>query len=159
MSYTKNNLLPEEKLLYYTRPHYIIFFNCLPWVLFFLIATNAGYFVSYNFPLMRSNIFGVLLLLVGCGQLLSAIISYYSSEYAITSRRILVKTGFIRRRSLEIFLDRIEGVYVEQSVVGRILNFGTVIIVGIGGTKNPFNYIPDPLQFRSKLQEQLPKRS
>jgi uncharacterized membrane protein YdbT with pleckstrin-like domain len=88
---------------------------------------------------------------------LSSIISYYNTEYALTNRRIIVKTGFIRRNSLELFLERIEGAAVKQSVIDRIGNFGTVVINGIGGTNNSFPYMPDPLRFRSRLQEQLPR--
>jgi uncharacterized membrane protein YdbT with pleckstrin-like domain len=66
-----------------------------------------------------------------------------------------MKTGFIGRKSIEIFLDRIEGIDVTQSATGRVLGFGTVIVGGIGGTKNSFVYIPKPIQFRSNVQQQI----
>ncbi|MDR1057560.1 MAG: PH domain-containing protein [Coxiellaceae bacterium] len=147
MLYLKTTLLAEEQILYYTRPHYIVFFQVLVWFVLTLFA----------FKVIRSFLIGSVLLFMSlCGSI-NALISYYCSEYALTNKRILVKVGFIRRRSLEIFLDRVEGVYIEQSIIGRILNFGTVIIAGIGGTKSPFYYIHDPLKFRSRVQQQLPK--
>ena len=66
-----------------------------------------------------------------------------------------MKIGFIHRRSLELFLDRIEGIYVEQNLTGQILGFGTVLVGGIGGTKDPFRYIPNPIEFRNKVQQQI----
>ena len=68
-----------------------------------------------------------------------------------------MKVGFIRRNSLEIFLHKIESVYVEQSLFGRIFNYGVIVIAGTGGSKDPFPFIPNPLLFRRKVQEQIEK--
>ena len=147
MSYIKKTLLPEENILYYTKPHYIIFSQILIWI----ILAIFSYKFNYG-PLLVG-----LTLVMGLFTFIGSLITFYCSEYSITNKRIIMKVGFIRRKSLEIFLDRVEGVYIEQSVVGRILNFGTVIIAGIGGTKNPFLYIPDPLKFRSNVQQLMGK--
>ena len=61
----------------------------------------------------------------------------------------------IRRMSLEIVLDRVESLIVEQGLLGRLFDFGSVSIVGTGGTKDPFHLIADPLGFRRAVQEQL----
>ena len=153
MSYTKHSLLNGEEILYCTKPHWILIFEALPWLLLAWLATKF----SVGAELMFGNLFKNLLTLYAGWSLLGTIIRYYNTEYALTNRRILVKTGFIRINSLELFLDRIEGAAVNQSVLGRIGNFGTVVIAGIGGTKNAFPYVPDPLRFRSRLQEQLPR--
>jgi Bacterial membrane flanked domain. len=147
MSYTQKTLLPEEKILYYTKPHYIIFSQVLAWLALAMTASKFGY----------STLLIIILLLMSFFGFIGSLIGYYCSEYAITNKRIVMKVGFIRRKSLEIFLGRVEGVYIEQSIIGRILNFGTIIIAGVGGTKNPFFYIPDPLKFRSSVQEQMQK--
>lgn len=146
MLYTQKTLLPEEKILYYTKPHYIVFYPIILW----LILT-IGFFTS-NY---KSFLIGPLLLLMSLLSCINGLINYYCSEYAITTKRILVKVGFIRRRSLEIFLDRIESIYVEQSIIGRIFGYGSVIVVGIGSTKDPFLYIPNPIEFRNRVQQQL----
>jgi uncharacterized membrane protein YdbT with pleckstrin-like domain len=86
---------------------------------------------------------------------LCVLIEFSSGHYVITNKRILIKVGFIGRKSLEIFLNRIEGIDVNQSVTGRIFGFGTVTIGGIGGTKNSFVYIPKPLTFRNNVQQQM----
>ena len=155
MSYIKHSLLVGEEILYHTRPHYVLLLEALPWLLLACLAIQFSHRVDFG-HLIFGNLPRNLLILYAGWRLLSVIISYYNTEYALTSRRILIKTGFIRRSSWELFLERIEGAVVKQSIVGRIGNFGTVVINGIGGTKNSFHYVPDPLRFRGKLQEHLP---
>jgi uncharacterized membrane protein YdbT with pleckstrin-like domain len=145
MSYTKESLLKDEKIVYYTRPHYIIFYTIFLWLMLAIFMTKVA----------NSTFLALIMVLMGLACFIGDLISYYFSEYVITNRRIIMKVGFIRRQSLEVFLERIEGIYVEQGIIGRILNFGTVIIAGIGGTKNPFFYIPDPIKFRSDVQQQI----
>jgi len=146
MSYIQKTLLLEEKILYYTKPHYVVFYPVLLW-----LVLAAWFLTSSIVPV----IFGYLLLLMCLFSCISELIAYNCSEYVITNKRIIMKTGFIHRRSLELFLDRIEGIYVEQSIVGRIFGFGTVIVGGIGGTKDSFFYIPNPIEFRNKMQQQI----
>jgi uncharacterized membrane protein YdbT with pleckstrin-like domain len=81
-------------------------------------------------------------------------IKKWTSEFAITTRRIVIKHGLIQRHTFEMNLSKIETVNVHQSVLGRMLNYGTVEIVGTGGTRETFSNISDPLEFRKKFQEQ-----
>jgi len=148
MSYVQKTLLPEEKIIYHTKPHYAIFYPVFLW-----LAATIWFFSSDH--IILSPFFGNMLLLGSVFSCVSSLINYYCSEYAITSKRVIMKIGFIRRKSLEIFLDRIEGIYVDQGIFGRILGFGTVSVGGIGGTKDPFFYIPDPIKFRNAVQHQI----
>ena len=75
------------------------------------------------------------------------------SEYVITNRRIIIKTGFIARNSFEMNLSKIESVNVEQSIMGRILNYGSITIIGSGGTRETFHNIAHPLKFRKSFKE------
>src|SRR4030043_611880 len=70
------------------------------------------------------------------------------SEFVITNRRIIIKTGFIARNTFEMNLSKIESVNVDQSVMGRIFNFGSITIIGSGGTRETFHKISKPLEFR-----------
>ena len=88
--------------------------------------------------------FGVGLLL-----LLWAWLICRSTELAITNRRIVSKIGIIRRTTIELRLDKIESIRVDQGIMGRILNFGSITISGTGGDKTPIERIADPLQFQS----------
>jgi len=75
------------------------------------------------------------------------------SEFVVTNRRIIIKTGFIARSTLEMNLSKIESVNVEQSVAGRIFNYGSITIIGTGGTRETFHNISRPLDFRKAFQE------
>jgi uncharacterized membrane protein YdbT with pleckstrin-like domain len=75
------------------------------------------------------------------------------SEFVITNRRIVIKEGFIARRTFEMNLSKIETVNVDQTVMGRILNFGSITIIGTGGTRETFHNIARPMAFRKAFQE------
>jgi uncharacterized membrane protein YdbT with pleckstrin-like domain len=77
----------------------------------------------------------------------------YSDEFAITNKRIIVKTGLISRKTLEMNLNKIESVNVDQSILGRMLGYGTITIIGTGGTREEFPNISNPIEFRKKFQE------
>ena len=84
-------------------------------------------------------------------------ITYISSEYGITNKRVLMRYKINRRNSLEIFLNKIESINVRQSILGRILNYGTIIVSGTGGSKDPFPYVPNPLEFRGQMSSKIQK--
>jgi uncharacterized membrane protein YdbT with pleckstrin-like domain len=100
-------------------------------------------------------ILGVLLLVVAIGLVFLAMawINMRSTEIAITNKRIIAKFGFIRRNTVEISLDKVEALRVEQGVWGRFLNYGTILISGVGSTIDPIRNIADPLVFRRKFME------
>ncbi len=75
------------------------------------------------------------------------------SDFVITNSRIIIKTGFIARSTFEMNLSKIESVNVDQSVTGRIFNYGSITIIGTGGTKETFHNISRPLDFRKAFQE------
>ena len=99
---------------------------------------------------------GILLLLVfGVGILLliPAYINYRTSEFAVTNKRVILKTGFISRNAFDMLLDKVEGIAVDQSILGRMLNFGTITIRGTGGASQPFVQIQAPFVFKNMVYE------
>jgi uncharacterized membrane protein YdbT with pleckstrin-like domain len=78
-----------------------------------------------------------------------------SSEFAVTNKRVLVKVGLIRRHSLELLLQKVEGIGVDQTLTGRILGYGTITVSGTGGTREAFRLISDPLEFRRQVQAEI----
>ncbi|MBN1473114.1 MAG: PH domain-containing protein [Syntrophaceae bacterium] len=85
--------------------------------------------------------------------LIAPLIAWYTSEFAITNKRIIIKVGLISRRTLEMNLAKIESVNVDQSILGRILGYGTITVIGTGGTREPFFQISNPLDFRKAFQQ------
>ena len=76
-------------------------------------------------------------------------------EFAITNKRIIMKTGIISRKVFEMTIPHIESINVEQTIMGRILGYGTIIIVGSGGTTECFNDIASPLKFRKAFMDEV----
>jgi len=106
-----------------------------------------------QFPLTA---LGVLLLpLFGAGLILIGIawIRLRSTELAITNKRVITKLGLVSRDTLELNLQKIETVQVQQSVRGRLLNYGTLIIAGGGVTQEPIHGLADPMEFRRAFLE------
>ena len=147
MNYIDKILLSDEKLIYRSHPHWIIFFRP---VVSLLLAIGAFY---GGFILMAS--LAGLISFLGC---LSALIVYYSSEFVITNQRVIIKLGFIRRYCFENVLNRVEGVEVEQSILGRLLDYGLVRIRGVGGSVESFPAVSNPLLFRYKIQTQIERQ-
>ena len=94
-----------------------------------------------------------IVLVVGVFLLVWAWIRVRSTEIAITNRRVIVKYGFVKRDTVEINLEKVEALKVEQSAMGRMLNYGTVFISGAGTSVAPIKDVADPLVFRRKFME------
>ncbi len=71
-----------------------------------------------------------------------------STELAVTTKRVIVKHGFIRRSTIEINISKVESIQVNQSLLGRMLDFGTLVIAGTGASHAPIDGIAEPLAFR-----------
>jgi len=92
-----------------------------------------------------AGLIGLLAILSGIMDLASAAITRWTTEIAVTNQRIIQKHGLIRRDTIEINVPKVESVDVQQSVLGRLLNYGTVIVRGTGGSPNSPTYVADPL--------------
>jgi uncharacterized membrane protein YdbT with pleckstrin-like domain len=159
MRYMHKTLLENEQIIYMTRPHWIVF---TPSILTFVIALLVFGFgpaiPGFNLRIYNLTVYEAFALLLGAYALLHFIktfITYHSSEYGITNKRVIMKTGWIQRNALEIFLDKVEGVHVDQTIPGRILKYGSVMIIGTGGSKDPFVNVPRPLHFRKLVQQEM----
>jgi uncharacterized membrane protein YdbT with pleckstrin-like domain len=75
----------------------------------------------------------------------------WTTEIAVTNLRVIYAQGFIQRRSVEIHMDKVESVDVDQSVLGRMLDYGTVTVRGTGATLEPFRDIDRPIDFRNQV--------
>lgn len=97
---------------------------------------------------------GIILLPVfgiGLYFLISAWLTYTSTELAVTNRRIIAKYGVIRRHAYEMNLDKVESFQVEQGIAGRLLDFGTILVRGTGSSFEPIVGISQPLEFRKAV--------
>ena len=142
VGYLESNLLSDEQLVYKARLHGIIF-----------VKPCAIIFLGLIFLFIQPIIAGVVLV-IGLAAALPTWVDYVSSEFGVTNKRVIIKVGFIRRRTLELLLRHVEAISVDQSIMGRILNYGTIALTGTGGVKEEFHNIARPLEFRRSLQAQ-----
>ncbi|MEY4562843.1 MAG: hypothetical protein RLZZ618_2120 [Pseudomonadota bacterium] len=97
---------------------------------------------------LLTPLFGVGLIL-----LISAYVKYKTTELAITNRRVIAKFGFIRRRTVEININKVESIQVDQGIMGRVFDFGTLVIAGAGEPQAPIPGISAPMAFRRAFIE------
>jgi uncharacterized membrane protein YdbT with pleckstrin-like domain len=69
----------------------------------------------------------------------------------VTDRRVIYKRGFINRRTAEMHMDKVESVDVDQSVLGRLLDYGTIYVKGTGQGFEPLQRIAAPIEFRNAI--------
>ena len=159
MSYVDDNLSKNEKVLFRARISKAVF---LPGFLLFLISVVSIAFAYYSVATSSSTFFFVLLFFASIGVAfyalllgIKAIVVLTTTEFAVTNRRVIAKTGFIRRHTVELLLMKVESVSITQSVLGRLFDFGIVTITGTGGTREKFQAISEPLEVRKKVNEIL----
>jgi uncharacterized membrane protein YdbT with pleckstrin-like domain len=128
-SYIEGSLLSDETLLHQGR---ISLWSMFPLIFFGVILTPV--------------VSGLVLLVI-------AYIRYQTTELAITNKRVVVKTGLISRKIIEINIAKVESVEVAQSVLGRLFNFGSLSISGTGFNQAPIPNISDPMDFRKALTQ------
>jgi len=114
----------------------------------------AFFLLLFIFAIINGNgeagaFFLLITLIFGLGSL----VNYSASEFGVTNKRILAKVGWLKRRSLDMLLTKVEGFYVEQGILGRIFSYGTVVVTGTGGTKSVLKNIAYPLKFWKIVQE------
>ncbi|MFY2645690.1 MULTISPECIES: PH domain-containing protein [Achromobacter] len=125
MSYVQNSLMPREHVVYQGQLSI--------WCMVPSIIVGTILLAAYGLGLL------VFLLLY---------IRYISTELAITNRRVISKTGFISRSTVELSLQKIESVQVDQGILGRVFNFGSIVLAGAGTPRAPITGISNPMAFR-----------
>jgi hypothetical protein len=156
MSYVEKILQPDEQIIHRASIHWVVYLRAIVLLAFGCLA--IGWFVVQPQQIGDSGFFGGtlagvggVLLLAGIYSFFDALIERHCTELAITSLRVIAKIGFIRRRTWEINAAKVEGVEVDQSILGRIFDYGTVTVKGTGGGTAPIRSIDDPVAFRAKI--------
>ena len=149
--YIDDILQPGEKVLYSTNAHWI----------FYLPAIAAWIVAVFLFLLSRQTTTESVVLLCLAASAVVAIVALYwtlrawfrrwTTETDVTNMRVVHKTGFIKRRTFEMSLDKVESVDVNQSIAGRILNYGDVTVRGVGEGAETIDTIASPLEFRNHI--------
>jgi uncharacterized membrane protein YdbT with pleckstrin-like domain len=148
MGYIDQNLISSEAVTYKAQLHWIVF--ATPVMLSLGIAAIAVLMFYLGYGWAAAGI-----LVAAAIPIVVIKISRSSAEFAVTNKRVILKMGFIQKKTAEMFLNKIESVGVDQSMFGRIAGYGTIVIRGTGGTLEPFDRVSSPLEFRRQIQEQI----
>jgi len=138
-SYVQSTLTPGERILAETKIALRAYWSNF---------TVAALFVLVFFsPALGSTArFLVFAIIVVC--VVPPLIRYWTNEFALTNKRVVAKLGMLALSTIEIQLEKIESLRVDQSVFGRLFGYGTIVIVGSGGSREAIPTIPDPVRFR-----------
>ncbi|BBV91360.1 TPA: PH domain-containing protein [Enterobacter roggenkampii] len=135
MSYIDSNLIGNEEVIYRGK---VTLWAWLPWIVWGLIlgfATLVGFvLIPLGYFILRSN------------------------EAAITNKRLIAKSGLIKRDTVEIPIKKISSLQIKQDISGRLLGYGSLVISDTGAVHAPIRYIKDPMKFRQRffeLQEEI----
>ncbi|MGD0949709.1 MAG: PH domain-containing protein [Candidatus Binatia bacterium] len=151
MGYIDANLLRDETLIYRARLHWIVFV----WPALVLVICYAVALALLLSRAVHEVTLAAIFIAVGSIPIARSLIAYATSEFGVTNKRVLVKIGFIRRNSLEILLNKVESIQIDQGVLGRLLDYGSIVVSGTGGSRDPFHNLSSPLRFRRAAQEQI----
>lgn len=164
MGYIEKTLVPGERVVYQTRLHWIVMLGHL--ILALLFAALGVFLLVYAYrqrmtmELNTQHIFdggGIVALVVGLTVLIMGSVRRNATEMAVTTRRVVIKTGLASRRTIETLLNKVETIEVSEPAMGRMLGYGSILVVGTGGTSEPFNRMSHPLEFRSRVLDEIEK--
>ena len=144
-------LQPGEKVLYSTNAHWIFYFPAiLAWIVALVLALMSRQTTSEGLVLLCLTASG-LVALIALYWTLKGWFHRFTTETDVTNFRVVHKTGFITRKTFEMSLDKVESVDVDQTILGRIFNYGDVTIRGVGEGIEKIETIASPLAFRNSI--------
>ena len=152
MAYIDEILEPGEKVVFKTRLSWTLYGPAIVYALLALaltvLSTTVAGLVVIAFAIAALAVLAALAALFG---FLRAWFRRWTTEIAVTDRRVVLKRGFIRRHTVEMNMQKVESVDVDQTQLGRIFNYGTVTIKGTGSTLESLKMIDHPLKLRSAI--------
>jgi uncharacterized membrane protein YdbT with pleckstrin-like domain len=149
--YIDQILQPGEKVLYSTNAHWMFYLPALAaWIVVAILLAASGLVVVPVLTLLCWATAAVVAV-VALFLTIKGWFHRWTTETDVTDRRVVHKTGFIKRSTFEIALDKIESVDVDQSILGRLLNYGDVTIMGVGEGRQRIPTIASPLAFRNSI--------
>ena len=152
MRYVRKVLQPGETVVYATKLHWLIYVNTTLLAIACVALVGAAVSTSDNQSIsLAFAIAAIIFALLALSTGLRAFIRRSTTELAVTDHRVIYKSGLLSRHTIEMNRDKVESVDVDQSLLGRIFGYGTVVVRGTGGSLEPIRNIGDPLTFRSHI--------
>ncbi len=157
MSYIDKNLTAGETVLYRTRLHWVsilwsVVFAALFGIVGLLLVVVALSDIKGSGDAMWIGLFFIV---VAAGLGFLGKLRRNSVEMAVTNKRVIIKVGLFSKRTIELFLAKVESIGVNQGILGRVLGYGSVVVRGTGGTAEPFKHVEHPEDFRHQVQHHM----
>jgi uncharacterized membrane protein YdbT with pleckstrin-like domain len=150
VGYVERHLLPNERVIYKTRLHWVLFAKpALVTLLGLAVTVALGALTRVEWLWYAS----LLVILAGVVWGLVETVELLTSEFAVTTTRLIFKVGLIGRYTTELLLGKVESIGVQQTLLGRVLNYGDLVVTGTGGVREVFPRVHDPIGFRNHVQE------
>jgi uncharacterized membrane protein YdbT with pleckstrin-like domain len=148
VKYIDQVLQPGEKIVFSSTLSWAVYLPSLLLWLVALLLLIAGSMLQPSSVWLWSALVVAVLAAVSS---LKAWFRRWTTEIDVTDRRVVYKRGFIRRHTVEINMDKVESVDVDQSLFGRLFDYGDVVIRGTGAGIEPLRGIDSPLAFRNAV--------
>jgi uncharacterized membrane protein YdbT with pleckstrin-like domain len=151
MSYVRSVLQPGEKIIMIGRLSWIVYHRAI-----FLLVVGIILIVLARIFWGETVVILITAALFGALTIVSAFQGWFvrwTTEIAVTDRRVIYKRGFINRHTIEMNMDKVASVDVDQSVLGRLLNYGTVTVQGTGMSFEPLRRIRSPLSLAAVVSQ------
>jgi hypothetical protein len=159
MGYVASVIQPGEKITFNGKIHWVVYFWPITFALIgidLILLGPAQMSFVYDKPIDGGPpfflLFGVCFTALGLVNFIGVLFYTLTTEIVVTNRRVIFKKGFIWRKTMEMNLAKVESVYIDQTVIGRILDYGTVAIIGTGSSIEPFTSVDSPIKLRNTIQ-------
>jgi uncharacterized membrane protein YdbT with pleckstrin-like domain len=149
--YIDDILQPGEKVLYSTNAHWIFYWPAIAAWIVAVVFLGLSRMFAADTPVLICLALAAISAVFALYRMLTAWFHRWTTETDVTNMRVVHKTGFIKRRTFEMSLDKVESVDVNQSILGRLLNYGNVTVRGVGEGAETINTIASPLDFRNHI--------
>lgn len=149
MSYIKHVLQPGEKIIMIGRLSWILYYRAILYLILgvVLIVLEHLYWDKDEIIYATAALFALLVV----ASAVHAWFVRFITEIAVTDKRVIYKRGFITRHTIEINMDKVASVDVDQSILGRLFDYGTVTVQGTGLTFEPLRRIEAPVALRNAI--------
>jgi uncharacterized membrane protein YdbT with pleckstrin-like domain len=150
VGYVERHLLVGERVVYKTRLHWILFLRPA-------LVVVAGIALALVLRPVQDPpwlwMIGAGLGVIGLAWAFVHYVELMTSEFAVTSSRLILKVGLISRYTTELLLTKVETIGVQQGLIGRMLGYGDLTVTGTGGAREVFRRVRDPIGFRNHVQQ------
>jgi uncharacterized membrane protein YdbT with pleckstrin-like domain len=150
VGYVERHLLPGERVIYKTRLHWVLFARPT-------LVTLAGTVLTVTIGAATGIVWlwyvSLVVVVAGLGWAGTHAVELLTSEFAVTTTRLIFKVGLIGRYTTELLLGKVESIGVQQTLAGRLLNYGDLVVTGTGGVREVFPRVHDPIEFRNHVQQ------